>query len=409
MDEFSLWKLWTKENKWGKAGRLLAGKRRSTNRRGGLLKRRWIRSSGWACSLSNERRATQGCRDPVVCGPAGRVGSRAPQRRGERSRDATSGTWPTGIARRSLGFRGWRGSRSTERVPRQAGCRHDRPVNMPARPGIACSRWGSRRVTSGGVPDPDCIRTSRRRRYQRRVVGAAARVKTARSAARVDDDAGGARGGGALPRRCWPPPGFPAGPPPRRSSPRAAGERSSPRSSAGRGPRPQSAPVHWRKDGEGSHFYEPLISFAPEGNFVPVLAAEVPTLQNGGRRAGRAVGHVEAQAERAAARRQAPDRGRLRVHVGVRRGSCYDGDLHGRTDKEVGPHREGGRPHVQDRLPEPNPLVPDLRRHALRHPEHVFEPFKGTKSREAPTNLKRSAPACTASSLRARRSRSGPR
>src|SRR5215467_14332572 len=37
------------------------------------------------------------------------------------------------------------------------------------------------------------------------------------------------------------------------------------------------------KDGDGSRiFYEPLISFDPEGNFVPVLAAEVPTLQNGG-------------------------------------------------------------------------------------------------------------------------------
>src|SRR5262249_40392081 len=37
------------------------------------------------------------------------------------------------------------------------------------------------------------------------------------------------------------------------------------------------------KDGDGSRiFYEPLISFDPEGNYVPVLAAEVPTLQNGG-------------------------------------------------------------------------------------------------------------------------------
>ena len=36
------------------------------------------------------------------------------------------------------------------------------------------------------------------------------------------------------------------------------------------------------KDGDGSRlFYEPLVSFDPDGNFVPVLAAEVPTLQNG--------------------------------------------------------------------------------------------------------------------------------
>src|SRR5215475_1005689 len=37
------------------------------------------------------------------------------------------------------------------------------------------------------------------------------------------------------------------------------------------------------KDADGSRiFYEPLVSFDPDGNFVPVLAAEVPTLQNGG-------------------------------------------------------------------------------------------------------------------------------
>src|SRR2546422_2632944 len=37
------------------------------------------------------------------------------------------------------------------------------------------------------------------------------------------------------------------------------------------------------KDGDGSRiFYEPLVSFDPDGNSVPVLAAELPTLQNGG-------------------------------------------------------------------------------------------------------------------------------
>ncbi len=36
------------------------------------------------------------------------------------------------------------------------------------------------------------------------------------------------------------------------------------------------------KDGDGSRlFYEPLVSFDPDGNFVPVLAVEVPTVQNG--------------------------------------------------------------------------------------------------------------------------------
>src|SRR3989449_8173826 len=42
------------------------------------------------------------------------------------------------------------------------------------------------------------------------------------------------------------------------------------------------------KDGDGSRiFYEPLVSFDPDGNSVPVLAAELPTLQNGGVPRGR--------------------------------------------------------------------------------------------------------------------------
>src|SRR3989304_4950155 len=36
------------------------------------------------------------------------------------------------------------------------------------------------------------------------------------------------------------------------------------------------------KDGDGSRiFYEPLVSFDTEGNLVPILAAELPSLQNG--------------------------------------------------------------------------------------------------------------------------------
>src|SRR5262249_62331596 len=37
------------------------------------------------------------------------------------------------------------------------------------------------------------------------------------------------------------------------------------------------------KDGDGSRlFYEPLVSFDPDGNMVPVLVVEAPTVQNGG-------------------------------------------------------------------------------------------------------------------------------
>ena len=37
------------------------------------------------------------------------------------------------------------------------------------------------------------------------------------------------------------------------------------------------------KDQDGSRiFYEPLAAFEPDGNLVPILAAEIPTAQNGG-------------------------------------------------------------------------------------------------------------------------------
>src|SRR5262245_42679476 len=37
------------------------------------------------------------------------------------------------------------------------------------------------------------------------------------------------------------------------------------------------------KDQDGSRiFYEPLAGFDPDGNLVPILAAEIPTVQNGG-------------------------------------------------------------------------------------------------------------------------------
>ena len=37
------------------------------------------------------------------------------------------------------------------------------------------------------------------------------------------------------------------------------------------------------KDQDGSRvFYEPLAAYDPEGNLIPVLAAEIPSVQNGG-------------------------------------------------------------------------------------------------------------------------------
>jgi peptide/nickel transport system substrate-binding protein len=53
------------------------------------------------------------------------------------------------------------------------------------------------------------------------------------------------------------------------------------------------------KDQEGSRvFYEPLAGWDAEGNLKPVLAAEIPTIENGGPGRGRHIGHLEAQAGR---------------------------------------------------------------------------------------------------------------
>ena len=73
------------------------------------------------------------------------------------------------------------------------------------------------------------------------------------------------------------------------------------------------------KDQDGSRiFYEPLAGWDPDGNLVPVLAAEIPSRRE--RRAGRRrhVRHLEAQAGREVARRQAVHRRRRRVQLGIR-------------------------------------------------------------------------------------------
>jgi len=47
--------------------------------------------------------------------------------------------------------------------------------------------------------------------------------------------------------------------------------------------------------------YEPLAAFDPDANFVPILATDIPSLDNGWAGAGWQVGHVEAQKGRSVA------------------------------------------------------------------------------------------------------------
>src|SRR5262245_4258460 len=140
------------------------------------------------------------------------------------------------------------------------------------------------------------------------------------------------------------------------------------------------------KDGDGSRlFYEPLVSFDPDGNMVPVLVAEVPTVQNGGvARDGLSV--------------------TLKLKKGVQ---WHDGKPFTADDVvftweyaadpatlavSTGQYREIARVDKLDShavkvvYKTPTPFWATAFRGII--PRHVFEPFKGGKSREAPANLK---------------------
>jgi peptide/nickel transport system substrate-binding protein len=141
-----------------------------------------------------------------------------------------------------------------------------------------------------------------------------------------------------------------------------------------------------RKDGDGSRiFYEPLVSFDPEGHPVPVLAAEVPTLQNGG-----------------------GARDGLSVTVKLKKGVAWHDGKPFTADDVVFTWEYAADPATAavsagayqdvarvDRLDShtvkigykaPNPFWANAFRSIL--PRHVFAPFKGAKSRDAAANLK---------------------
>ena len=143
------------------------------------------------------------------------------------------------------------------------------------------------------------------------------------------------------------------------------------------------------KDGDGSRiFYEPLISFDPEGNYVPVLAAEVPTLQNGG-----------------VARDGLSVTWKLKRNVQWHDGKPLTADDFiftweyaadpATTAVSVGNYKDVTRIEKLDAhtikivYKAPNPAWFQTFGGTLCViPKHVFEPFKGAKAREAPANLK---------------------
>ena len=143
------------------------------------------------------------------------------------------------------------------------------------------------------------------------------------------------------------------------------------------------------KDADGSRiFYEPLVSFDPEGNLIPVLAAEVPTLQNG-----------------SVARDGLSVTWKIKRNVQWHDGKPLTADdfvftweyaadpattaISAGTYKEVARIEKLDAHTIKIVYQKPNPAWFQTFGGTLCVvPKHAFEPFKGTKSREAPANLK---------------------
>jgi hypothetical protein len=140
------------------------------------------------------------------------------------------------------------------------------------------------------------------------------------------------------------------------------------------------------KDVEGAGiFYEPLASWDPDGNLVPMLAAEIPNIENGGVAAdGMSVtwklktgvewhdGQPFTADDVVFNRGYASDPARAATTIGI-----YQ-------DVEV---EKVDTYTVLVRFKTPTPFWAG-RANTLIIPKHLFAPYKGANSREAPANLK---------------------
>jgi peptide/nickel transport system substrate-binding protein len=143
------------------------------------------------------------------------------------------------------------------------------------------------------------------------------------------------------------------------------------------------------KDQDGSRiFYEPLASWDPDGNLVPVLATEIPSLQNGGvTRDGKAVTW------------------KLKQGVQWHDGKPFTADdclftwefaadpatasVSIATYKDIKVDKlDSHTIRVNFQKPTPFWADPFCGVRGMIIPRHLFEAFKGGKSREAPANLK---------------------
>jgi peptide/nickel transport system substrate-binding protein len=143
------------------------------------------------------------------------------------------------------------------------------------------------------------------------------------------------------------------------------------------------------KDQDGSRiFYEPLASWDPDGNLVPILAAEIPSVQNGGvGKDGKSVTW------------------KLKKGVQWHDGKPFTADdvvfnweyaadpataaVTSGTYKDVKAQKIDSHT-VKVAFEKPTPFWADafVGVRGMIIPKHLFEAYKGGKSREAPTNLK---------------------
>lgn len=142
------------------------------------------------------------------------------------------------------------------------------------------------------------------------------------------------------------------------------------------------------KDQEGSRiFYEPLAGWDAEGNLVPILAAEIPTVQNGGVAAdGKSVTW------------------KLKKNVQWHDGKPFTADDAvfnweyasdpATASVSIGSYKDCKVEKVDDHsvrvlFTKPTPFWADafVGTRGMIIPKHLFEGYRGAKSREAPTNL----------------------
>ena len=143
------------------------------------------------------------------------------------------------------------------------------------------------------------------------------------------------------------------------------------------------------KDQDGSRiFYEPLASWDPDGNLAPTLAAEIPSVQNGGvAKDGKSVtwklkkgvtwhdGKPFTADDCVFTWEYCADPATASVNIG--------------TYKDVKVEKVDSHT-IKVNFTKPTPFWADVfvGVRGMIIPKHLFEPFKGAKSREAPANLK---------------------